>query len=72
MRFYYPESNYKNEDFCGFEPVKMHCKFMYITNAFKIRFDVISNALGNKGDRIILYLYIIQVFMQCVRIESSG
>ena len=24
---------------------------MYITNAFQIRFDVISNALGVKGDR---------------------
>ena len=41
------------EDFCGFEPAKMHCEFMYITNAFQIRFDVISNSLGNKGDRIL-------------------
>ena len=48
----YPESNYKKEDFCGFEPTKMHCEFMHITNAFQIRFYVISNALGNKGDHI--------------------
>ena len=30
----------------------MHCELMYITDAFQMRFDRISNAIDNKGDLI--------------------
>ena len=44
----------------------MHCEFMCITNAFQIRFDIISNALGNKGDRnkICILIYIINLICE--------
>ena len=31
----------------------MNCEFMYITNVFQIRFNEISNSLGNKGEPIL-------------------
>ena len=32
--------------FCGFEPAKMHCEFMYTTNAFQDESWDLSNSKG--------------------------
>ena len=39
----YPKSKNKKKDFCGFEPAKMHCEFLDVTNAFQMKFDELSN-----------------------------
>ena len=36
--------------FCGFEPAKMHCEFMYTTNAFQDESWDLSNSKGYEFD----------------------
>ena len=54
MKINCPKWKDKKNDFCGFEPAKMHCDFTYFPNAFQTRFDRISNSICYKGDRIMI------------------
>ena len=64
--------NDKKKDFCGFEPTKVHREFIDFTNAFQMRFDVISNTICNKGDFILKGKYSnFTLSLMLRKIESS-
>ena len=49
----YPKSNNKKKSFSSFEPAKMHCWFLDVTNAFQMKIWLLSNFICYKGDRIL-------------------